>query len=960
MLFKICKKILPAAAICCTVLQTHDAHAINDQVEKKKFNSERKTNKTVRSTREYFVRLNVLPLIPWTKNHEKNAAIVTSQRKVEYANQLKKLVADKMAEFESQGLETSDAVVLTDVGFSVYAKEDEILSLSKNPGIKSIIAKQKVKFYRDHSTSWVGGDRAHATGITGKGQVIAIIDSGLDYTHKDFSGDGSYLNNDPNILEPDSFPTQRVIAGYDFVGDVKGDEGPKPDQDPMDFDGHGTHVAGIAAGNGIEGIIAPGIAPGASLMGYKVGSDNEDSDTDEGFFNKVANAIELAIDPNQDGDMSDSADVINLSLGEPFGDLFGPATVAIKNAVDSGVSVVLAAGNSGNNVRYDISNIGVAVEDSIVVASSVPGNVPKMFVPLISDSGKRFEFFATYADKTLAPALDKIIVGDITMAIPFDGCSKLKNSLTNKIAMISADTKNCQLNVKLRHALQAKADAVVFASTLSNLPQELEGDSVVKIPTLMISSQDASLLINELGSNKVRAELAKTNVKLYEADDNIISDFSSRGPGATGLFKPDISAPGFNINSTRARSGDKTEVLSGTSMASPQVAGMVALLKEKFPNLKPSAIKAIIQNTSTPAKVLNVPEASPPLSLQGTGVINIEKALQASSYAYPGGIGFGFVNPEYNASATRYLTITNMSDTGKRYTIHHEPNQTLPGDVVSISINNEVYVSAGSTQKIPVNLHINAHGIQNIMRNEVDGWFVINSGDEVMRVGYMAVIRAASRLNFSQHGDIVTLRNDAFGDAIAYPYTLSLTQDKNVEDVNSIKSIGFHSISDQAILIGVNASNDWASFGTKALDMLIDHDEDGNDDFLVSVAHLSYFGEEGNDFAVKVEDLVTENEFFFSPAYPAFNNSIIRFAIPQDFMKKGDTSFNYRIRIRDRSVLNEEGFVGGKIDLTKQVKFAEPSITIKPQQAASIKVSGSGESLWLTPTEKKGRRSLVR
>ncbi len=150
--------------------------------------------------------------------------------------------------------------------------------------------------------------------LTGKGITVAIIDTGIDYTHPDLGGClGSSC---------------KVIGGYDFIND---------DGDPMDDQGHGTHVAGTVAANGA----IKGVAPDAKLVGYKVLNARG-----SGSFAGVIAGIERAVDPNSDGNFDDKANIMSLSLGGP-GDPDDPVSKAIDNAVDNGVVVIVAAGNSG-------------------------------------------------------------------------------------------------------------------------------------------------------------------------------------------------------------------------------------------------------------------------------------------------------------------------------------------------------------------------------------------------------------------------------------------------------------------------------------------------------------------------------------------------------------------------------------------------------------------------------------
>ena len=156
-----------------------------------------------------------------------------------------------------------------------------------------------------------------------------------------------------------------MVGGFDFAGDdynasAGGDRNiPHPDPDPMDCYGHGTHVAGTAAGSGVTATrmtytgpydastdysqlyIGPGVAPDASLYALKIFGCN-------GSTNLTDLALEWAVDPNQDGDFGDHLDVINLSLGTPYGWEYDTSVAAANNAALAGVIVVASAGNSGD------------------------------------------------------------------------------------------------------------------------------------------------------------------------------------------------------------------------------------------------------------------------------------------------------------------------------------------------------------------------------------------------------------------------------------------------------------------------------------------------------------------------------------------------------------------------------------------------------------------------------------
>jgi subtilisin family serine protease len=152
--------------------------------------------------------------------------------------------------------------------------------------------------------------------VKGEGVLVGIIDSGIDYLHPALGGGIG--------------PAFKVVGGYDFVNG---------DPDPMDDNGHGTHVAGIVAA---DGVLFQGVAPKARILAYKVlNASGQGSDWD------VIAALERSVDPNQDGDPSDMPDILNMSLGSDFGDPDDPVSTAVDNAVRLGMTICVAAGNAG-------------------------------------------------------------------------------------------------------------------------------------------------------------------------------------------------------------------------------------------------------------------------------------------------------------------------------------------------------------------------------------------------------------------------------------------------------------------------------------------------------------------------------------------------------------------------------------------------------------------------------------
>ncbi|MCR9204944.1 MAG: S8 family serine peptidase, partial [Halobacteriovoraceae bacterium] len=210
----------------------------------------------------------------------------------------------------------------------------------------------KANEFKTTSVSHIGANQVHnEMGIRGKGIKVGVIDTGIDFTHTMMGGTGNtadYENMDKEKETP-LFPNQKVVGGYDFAGTDYSPGAvfpdwrvPRPDVNPVDEGGQGTHVAGSVAGIGDGTNTYDGVAPDADLYALKVfGNNGGTSDT------VVIAAMEWAMDPNGDMDPSDRLDVLNLSLGGSYGKPYILYSLAIQNLAKAGVFTTISAGNSG-------------------------------------------------------------------------------------------------------------------------------------------------------------------------------------------------------------------------------------------------------------------------------------------------------------------------------------------------------------------------------------------------------------------------------------------------------------------------------------------------------------------------------------------------------------------------------------------------------------------------------------
>lgn len=457
----------------------------------------------------------------------------------------------------------------------------------------------------------------HTLGVKGEDVVIGIVDSGIWPEHPSFADDGSYgpLAGWGGICdtgEDAAFSCSNKLIGaryykssFESVYQLQ----PGEFVSPRDADNHGTHVASTAGGN--EGVTAvfngtpvatvSGIAPRARIAMYKA-CWNSSYVSPEGvnergcFYGDTMAAIDQAV--------ADGVDVINYSIGGSLTDLTTLAVAAKLRAAQAGVFVAVSAGNDGPGA----GTIGTpapwvtTVAASTYTGTSIANGIEVTAGPLQGT-------YIAVEGGTSKPLSDVgSITADVAVAAPLDGCGALTNAaeIAGKFALIQRGT--CNFDIKLGAAEAAGAVGVIVFNNTAASPSVMGGTGSFDIPAVMTTLAAGNAFRSEVTAGGMVSVVMSPSVFVTDVPEvgNLMAGFSSRGPNlaTSDVIKPDITAPGVKIlagassQPMLAAPGNSFAYLQGTSMSSPHIAGMAALVKEVNPSWTPAMIKSALMTTA--------------------------------------------------------------------------------------------------------------------------------------------------------------------------------------------------------------------------------------------------------------------------------------------------------------------------------------------------------------------------
>ena len=760
-------------------------------------------------------------------------------------------------------------------GLKVRIPRGQLAALRRVPGVVDV--KRVVTYSHDN---FVAVQRIQAplawsgvAGVHGEGIKIAVIDSGIDYTHADFGGPGtteafraaaaaSTQPADPALFGPGA---PKVKGGIDLVGDAydasaTGDAAtPVPDSNPLDCDGHGTHVAGTAAGFGVlaDGTtyrgpydqrthgtqhfaVGPGVAPRAELYAVRVFGCSGTTDV-------VAEALEWAVDNDMD--------VANLSLGAAFGTQDSADAVAADSAVAAGVVVVAAAGNEGVDdlVPYVLSSPAASSKAIAVGAAEAPRPTAELALPAAGGAPARtlvaLDSNAAVLPDVPLPVLVLRTGGDVSLGC--DPAEFAAQGAAGKLVIVQRGV--CGRVLKVSAGQQAGAAAVAMINTDEMLPP-FEGPIAadpdagipadVTIPFLGVRgpvgdprSDGAALVLRDGATIAIRSGAPVTRTA---------AGFSSGGPRVgDSALKLDILAPGEGIVSAQVASGGQGVALSGTSMATPLVAGTAALVIQAHPQWRPAAIKSAILNAASPDELVDYVARR-----AGAGMVNAAAAVGTQAFAFADRdqttLNFGLAQFTNDFIDHRTIRVKNTAATAATFDIAVTHPQGSPHRIALGA--SRLTVPARGEAEIDVEITVPAAtaGNSDAFR-DIAGLIAFtptapaSNRGIALRVPCYLVPRVSSSIatrlvagppGLFAFALVTNLASAIPGTADLFTWGLNSPNDRHGRvDLRAAGVQAFDIDIGRIVIFAINTFRGWSSPETQEFDVLIDSDGDGAPDF---------------------------------------------------------------------------------------------------------------------------------
>jgi subtilisin family serine protease len=749
-------------------------------------------------------------------------------------------------------------------GMKVEVRPSQIAALQALPGVLRVLPVMVHRRDNSSGVPYIGSPAvweglpglAH---VRGEGIKVAVIDTGIDYTHANFGGPGTVaayqaaaalgtVDADPALFGPGA---PKVKGGIDLVGDSYNADNtdpafqpvPHPDSNPLDcaVAGHGSHVAGTVAGFGVTSggstfagpytaaaysansfKIGPGVAPKADLYAVRVFGC-------EGSTDVVVEAIEWAVDNDMD--------VINMSLGSSFGTADTADSLASTAAAKAGVVVVASAGNSGP-APYITGSPGAA--DGVISVAAIDGqpSFPGATVTLAGGGS----ISAQVSNGVAVPSgpYDVVVLRNAAGGVSL-GCNEAEYAGTaGKLVVTLRGT--CARVDRAIFGQRAGAAAVAMINNGAGYGIFEGPIAGVDIPFLGIKPGTDAVALTGAAAVTALAATRLDNALLGTA-----ASFSSGGArSGDSKLKPALAAPGVSVFSTSVATGSEPLALSGTSMAAPHVAGVAALTIQAHPTWNPAEIASAIVHTADATKL---PDYS--ARIEGSGLVQPASAALTKAVISVVGdptatsVSFGFAEFTRDFAATRTIRVENKGRDRLSFNVAAKASGGSPHSV-QLS-RSAVSLRPGESTLIRASLNVPiATAGDSADFNDVAGLITltpttatVNAG-VALNVPYYLVQRARSQLDAElerERGQLSVKLSNRGGKVPAFAdfYALGLVGVRQGVAPFDVRAVGVQSFPagpDENLL--VFAVNTFQRFNTAAageIDIFIDTDGDGESDF---------------------------------------------------------------------------------------------------------------------------------
>ncbi|POS80304.1 serine endopeptidase [Diaporthe helianthi] len=585
--------------------------------------------------------------------------------------------------------------------------------------------------YYPHVMSQI--DLLHKAGFTGEGMRIAVVDTGIDYLHPILGG----------CFGPGCIVTHGwdAVGIDDLFGGFDGMRAPEPDGDPMDCDGHGTHIAGIISALPNEfGFI--GAAPGARLGAYRA-MDCNGYGTEETIVAAMLRAFE------------DGHDIMTMSVGLSGGIPDSLLSLTATRIIEAGVPVFVAIGNDGvggtlfkavspaeGRLVNSVSSYDPVEEPAVfALAEYAIGDAEPQQFPWATLMKGRYEF-ESGADQETLPLLNLhgLVVGNTSVT----GCTPIPDSvpdLSGYLVLVSLDRPaGCYFRAQRQNIIAKGGALMMFWGTDLQIRSIINDDPTAFVATTTTSPAKEWIEALAAGQNvtvtmtvpsKAESRVVWSN---NDATGGQVSNYSTWGPTYDLRTGPTFGGPGRSIMSTYLQNGQGVVTIGGTSMAAPLVAASAILLMQARNISDPRTLQNLLASTA-------IQPRGPESPLQaGAGLIQLWDAAQAKGILSVSGISF---NDSDNHPEDFTFILRNTGDSDAVYDLGHTAVSTMyamtpegrlarvPFEVIDVSADitfaaDQALVSAGGETNITVRC-VPPEGVDKARWPIYSGYITLNS-----------------------------------------------------------------------------------------------------------------------------------------------------------------------------------------------------------------------------------------